>query len=82
MASSPALLEDPWRDLGIAMEQFYFPDGKNKARASRIRKERESRFEEWERLDALKKKRKTDEALRKTAEEHEKAEGAKAGVAG
>ena len=56
MALPPAE-EDPWRDMGIAMDQFDFPDGKNKSRVSKIQKERESRFEERERLEALKKRR-------------------------
>ena len=51
----PPAEEDPWGDMGIAMDQFDFPDGKNKSRVSKIQKERESRFEERERLEALKK---------------------------
>ena len=81
MALPPAE-EDPWRDMGIAMDQFDFPGGENKSRVSKIQKERESSFEEWKRLEALKKKEKDDEALRKTKEEHEKAEGAEADGAG
>ena len=81
MALPPAE-EDPWGDMGIAMDQFDFPDEENKSRVSKIRKEQESRFEEMERLEALKKKEKDDEALRKTKQEHEKAEVAETDGAG
>ena len=72
MALPPAE-EDPWQDMGIvAMDQFDFPGRENKSRVSKIQKERERRFEEWERLEALKKKEKEDEALRKTKEDEQR----------
>ena len=70
--TSPA--EDPWRfdlDLDMAEVSWFFCDGNNRARASRIKKERQNRWEEWERLEVLKKKE-DDEVLRKKKGEDEK----------
>ena len=71
--TSPA--EDPWRfdlDLDMAEVSWFFYDGNNRARASRIKKERQNRWEEWERLEVLKKKEKDDDVLGKKKEEDDK----------
>ena len=70
MALPPA--EDPWRfdlDLDMAEVSWFYCDGNNRARASRIRKERQNRWEEWERLEVLKKKEQDGEVLGKKKEE-------------
>ena len=63
--------EDPWR-LDLDLRFYCEHDGNNKVWASRIKKERQNRWEEWERLEVLKKKEKDDEVFGKKKEEDDK----------
>ena len=73
MALPPA--EEPWRfdrEFDMAVVSWFFYDGNNRGKVSRIKKERQNRWEEWERLEVLKKKEKDDEVLGKKKEEDDK----------
>ena len=57
------------RDSDQELLSWFYYDGDNRGKVSRIQKERLGRWREWERLEVLKQKEKDDEVLRKKKEE-------------
>ena len=60
------------RDSDQELLSWFYYDGDNRGKVSRIQKERLGRWGEWERLEVLKQKEKDDEVLRKKKEEDDK----------